>query len=203
SMQGMTQELSRFADTAIALAADYHYRALVNLHGVPRGKTSGQIQPFMVIGMGKLGARELNLSSDIDLIFTFPEAGDTDHPSRSLSNQDFFVKLGQRLIRSLDTTTVGGFVFRVDMRLRPHGQSGALALNFDAMEDYYQTQGREWERYAMVKARTLAMVGGESEAHRQALRQELRQLLQPFCYRQYIDFSVIDALRDMKGLINR
>jgi glutamate-ammonia-ligase adenylyltransferase len=203
SMHGMTEELSRFADTAIALTAEYHYRILVNMYGAPRGKYSAQIQPFMVIGMGKLGARELNLSSDIDLIFTFPEGGETDHPSRAISNQEFFVKLGQRLIRSLDATTAEGFVFRVDMRLRPHGQSGALALSFDAMEDYYQTQGREWERYAMVKARTLAIVGGESEAHRQTARQELRQLLQPFCYRQYIDFSVIEALRDMKGLINR
>ena len=203
SMQNITAELSRFADTAIALAADYHYRALQQLYGTPRGRESGEAQPFMVLGMGKLGAGELNISSDIDLMFTFPEGGETDHPSRSVGNQEFFVKLGQRLIKSLDTITAEGFVFRVDMRLRPHGQSGSLAMSFVGMEDYYQTQGREWERYAMIKARTVAMVGGEGTVQRERARQQLRSLLQPFTYRQYIDFSAIESLREMKGLIAR
>src|SRR5690606_11050912 len=126
--------------------------------------------------------------------------GDTDHPQRSVSNREFFIKLGQRVIKSLDTQTADGFVFRVDMRLRPHGQSGPLALNFDALEDYYQTQGRYWERYAMVKARVVAISGCQQPAK---YVQELMDLLQPFTYRQYIDFSVIEALRAMKGLINR
>jgi len=200
SMQEITAELSRFADRAIQLTADYHYRALVALHGTPIGKESGLSQPFMVLGMGKLGASELNVSSDIDLIFTYPEGGETDHATRAISNQEFFIKLGQRLIKSLDTVTADGFVFRVDMRLRPHGQSGALAMSFAALEDYYQTQGREWERYAMIKARTVAMAGGEQQSQ---ARQQLRHLLQPFTYRQYIDFSAIESLREMKGLIAR
>jgi glutamate-ammonia-ligase adenylyltransferase len=200
SMSEITAELSRFADTALQLTAAFHYAALANLYGTPKGKFSGLSQPFLILGMGKLGACELNVSSDIDLIFTFPEAGDTDHLQRPVGNQEFFIKLGQRVIKSLDTQTADGFVFRVDMRLRPHGQSGALALNFDALEDYYQTQGRDWERYAMVKARVVAVAGGEQG---QQFARELMDLLQPFTYRQYIDFSVIEALRDMKGLINR
>ncbi len=202
-MQEVTAELSRFADAAIRLTAEFHYRALEAMYGQPMGRDSGEVQPFMVLGMGKLGAGELNISSDIDLIFTFPEGGDTNHPSRSISNQEFFIKLGQKLIKSLDTLTVDGFVFRVDMRLRPHGQSGSLAMSFVGLEDYYQTQGREWERYAMIKARTVAMVGGRDEAQRQAYRKQLRQLLQPFTYRQYIDYSAIESLREMKGLIVR
>ncbi len=199
-MQEITAELSRFADRAIQLAGDFHYRTLVALYGTPMGKESGLAQPFMVLGMGKLGASELNVSSDIDLIFTYPEGGETDHATRAISNQEFFIKLGQRVIKSLDTITADGFVFRVDMRLRPHGQSGALAMSFAALEDYYQTQGRDWERYAMIKARTVAMVGGERQLH---ARKQLRQLLQPFTYRQYIDFSAIESLREMKGLIAR
>jgi len=203
SMQEVTAELSRFADTAIALVADFHYRALVAVYGYPMGRDSGEAQPFMVLGMGKLGAGELNISSDIDLIFTFPESGETDHQSRAVSNQEFFIKLGQRLIKSLDTQRVDGFVFRVDMRLRPHGQSGSLAMSFVGLEDYYQTQGREWERYAMIKARTLAVVGGLDETQHQAYRRQLRRLLAPFTYRQYLDFSAIESLREMKGLIAR
>ncbi|HEX7764545.1 MAG TPA: bifunctional [glutamate--ammonia ligase]-adenylyl-L-tyrosine phosphorylase/[glutamate--ammonia-ligase] adenylyltransferase, partial [Cellvibrio sp.] len=200
TMSEVTAELSRFADKSIALAAEYHYRALEKMYGTPIGRESGLAQPFMVLGMGKLGAGELNISSDIDLIFTFPEGGETDHASRAISNQEFFIKLGQKLIKSLDTVTADGFVFRVDMRLRPHGQSGALAMSFVGMEDYYQTQGREWERYAMIKARTVAMAGGEEQI---AARKALGKLLQPFTYRQYIDFSAIESLREMKGLIAR
>ncbi len=200
TMSEVTAELSRFADKSIALAAEYHYRALEKMYGTPIGRESGLAQPFMVLGMGKLGAGELNISSDIDLIFTFPEGGETNHASRAISNQEFFIKLGQKLIKSLDTVTADGFVFRVDMRLRPHGQSGALAMSFAGMEDYYQTQGREWERYAMIKARTVAMAGGEGQI---AARKALGKLLQPFTYRQYIDFSAIESLREMKGLIAR
>lgn len=200
TMSETTAELSRFADTAIQQAAAFHYRSLANQYGVPIGKNSSLAQPFIVLGMGKLGACELNVSSDIDLIFTYPEPGNTSNPARQISNQEFFVKLGQKVIKSLDAQTAEGFVFRVDMRLRPHGQSGALVLNFDAMEDYYQTQGRDWERYAMVKARAVAAEGGE---HSERAVKALTALLLPFTYRQYIDFSVIEALRAMKGLINR
>ena len=210
TMLQTTAELSRFADAAIQFAANYHYRELEKFYGMPLGNESGFPQPFLVLGMGKLGARELNVSSDIDLIFTYPEAGNTQHDNRSISNQEFFVKLGQKLIKSLDTQTADGFVFRVDMRLRPHGQSGSLVQNFVGMEDYYQTQGRDWERYAMIKARTVATVSGNhawDDANKESYisheRAYLRTMLQPFTYRQYIDFSVIDSLRDMKGLIAR
>lgn len=205
SMQEVTADLSAFADASICLAADWHYRDLQKRYGTPIGKVSGLAQPFMVLGMGKLGAQELNISSDIDLIFTFPESGETDHAVSSISNQEFFIKLGQKVIKSLDAINADGFVFRVDMRLRPHGQSGALAMSFVGMEDYYETQGRDWERYAMIKAR---LVGWANSNEKPALdieaaRAELRQILRPFTYRQYIDFSVIEALRDMKGLIAR
>ena len=204
-MRDITAELSRFADAAIQLTANYHYRELEKMYGAPIGRESGIAQPLLVLGMGKLGARELNVSSDIDLIFTFPESGSTNHESRVLSNQEFFTKLGQKLINSLDKVTADGFVFRVDMRLRPNGQSGPLVLNFAGMEDYYQTQGRDWERYAMIKARTVAAALGSIniDEYIKGERKYLRTMLQPFTYRQYIDFSAIESLREMKGLIAR
>ena len=100
-------------------------------------------QQMLVLGMGKLGAYELNLSSDIDLIFTYPDSGDTSGP-KVISNQEYFVKLGQKLIQALDKHTVDGFVFRTDMRLRPYGQSGPLVMNFTSLENYYESQGRDW-----------------------------------------------------------
>lgn len=205
SMQEVTADLSAFADAAISLAADWHYRDLQKRYGTPIGKNSGLAQPFMVLGMGKLGAQELNISSDIDLIFTFPESGETDHAVNSIGNQEFFIKLGQKVIKSLDAMTADGFVFRVDMRLRPHGQSGSLAMSFVGMEDYYETQGRDWERYAMIKARLVAWANSNEKPALdvEAARADLRKILRPFTYRQYIDFSVIDALRDMKSLIAR
>jgi glutamate-ammonia-ligase adenylyltransferase len=144
--------------------------------------------------MGKLGARELNVSSDIDLIFTYPEAGQTDSEAQSVSNEEFFTKVGQRAINTLDQVTAEGFVFRVDMRLRPYGESGALVHNFTALEDYYQNQGRDWERYALIKARP---VTGDTRR-----AQELMAMLQPFVYRRYVDYGVIESLRGMKQMIN-
>ena len=159
-----------------------------------------QQQKMLVLAMGKMGAEELNLSSDIDLIFAYPEKGETRRTATSprgktVSNQEFFTRLGQKLIAALDRQTADGFVFRVDMRLRPYGQSGALVMSFDALEEYYLTQGREWERFAMVKARAVA---GESEDI-----QRLDDILRPFIYRKYLDFGSIDALRDLKRSINR
>ncbi len=199
SMRETTDELSRFAEAAIQTTLDFHFERMKPRWGVPVGKDSGQEQALVVLGMGKLGARELNVSSDIDLIFAFPEAGKTEGEERSLDNQEFFTRLGQKLIKSLDAPSAEGFVFRVDMRLRPYGQSGALVSNFDAMEEYYQSQGRDWERYAMIKARPVAASGHRARA----VADELMELLKPFTYRQYIDFSVIESLRAMKGLIGR
>ena len=194
STEQMIQELSLFADTAIQTALDWHYSKLLEMHGEPIGEESGEIQKMIVLGMGKLGAHELNLSSDIDLMFCYPESG-YSNGKKPVDNRQFFTRLGQKLIKSLDKVSIDGFVFRVDMRLRPYGQSGALALNFDAMELYYEDQGREWERYAMIKARCVA--GDQQKGD------ELLQRLRPFVYRKYTDFSAIQALRDMKALINR
>lgn len=195
-----TAELSLFAATAIREALAFHYHQFTQRWGTPIGARTGRVQPMVVLGMGKLGAWELNISSDIDLIFAYPESGETQGGRTTLSNQEFFVRLGQKLIKSLDAPTSDGFVFRVDMRLRPYGDSGALVLNYDAMEDYYQSQGRDWERYAMIKARPVAAVGGPYAEQAAA---DLMALLAPFTYRQYIDFSVIESLRAMKGLIGR
>ncbi|GAB2874322.1 bifunctional [glutamate--ammonia ligase]-adenylyl-L-tyrosine phosphorylase/[glutamate--ammonia-ligase] adenylyltransferase [Microbulbifer echini] len=185
--------LSDLAELAINTALQWHHDQLAQRYGEPRDRL-GRAQSMVVLGMGKLGARELNLSSDIDLIFAYPEPGHTDNEP-CVENQKFFQRLGQRLIKSLDAVNADGFVFRVDMRLRPYGDSGPLVSHFAALEDYYQTQGREWERYAMVKARPVA---GKSE-----VAAELMELLRPFTYRRYIDFSAIDALREMKALIQR
>jgi len=188
-------DLSDMADACIDLAYQWLYARHCDQFGVPTGRRSGQAQQMVVLGMGKLGARELNLSSDIDLIFGYPEGGETVGAKRSLDNQEFFVRLGQRLIKALDAPTLDGFVFRVDMRLRPYGSSGSLVLSFNALEQYYQDQGRDWERYAMIKAR---VVGGDQEAGK-----ELLDMLRPFVYRRYLDFSAIDALRSMKQLIQQ
>ncbi|MEH6453438.1 MAG: bifunctional [glutamate--ammonia ligase]-adenylyl-L-tyrosine phosphorylase/[glutamate--ammonia-ligase] adenylyltransferase, partial [Psychromonas sp.] len=154
----------------------------------------GERQPLYVFAMGKLGGRELNFSSDIDLIFSYPERGETQGGRRAVDNQPFFIKLGQRIIAALHQITVDGFVYRVDMRLRPFGDSGPLVTSFASIEDYYQTHGREWERYAMVKARILGEQGDYKVA--------LENLLKPFVFRRYIDFSAIESLRKMKAMIS-
>jgi glutamate-ammonia-ligase adenylyltransferase len=193
----ITAELTAMADVAIGFVLNYHYQQLADLRGVP-SNSLGEPQPMLVIGMGKLGAHELNLSSDIDLIFAYPEAGETRGKSASISNQEFFTQLGQRLIKSLDALTAEGFVFRVDMRLRPYGQDGALVSSFDGLEHYYLTQGRDWERYAMVKARVVAQSDNNAQHSK-----ELMQLLRNFTYRKYVDFSAIEALRDLKARIRQ
>jgi glutamate-ammonia-ligase adenylyltransferase len=194
SVPELTRELSAFADAAIGCALDFLHADLARLHGEPVGEDSGKALRLCVIAMGKLGAHELNLSSDIDLIFTYPESGETTGPS-VISNQEFFVRLGQRLVRMLDAVTADGFVFRVDMRLRPWGDGSALASSFSAMETYYERHGREWERYALIKARVCAgdLVRG----------QELMSALRPFVFRRYIDFGVFESLREMKSMIER
>lgn len=188
-------DLSDMADASIDQAYRWLYPRHCEQFGTPIGRRSGEPQQMVVLGMGKLGAVELNLSSDIDLIFAYPEGGETQGAKRPLDNQEFFIRLGQRLIKALDPVTVDGFVFRVDMRLRPYGSSGALVLSFNALEQYYQDQGRDWERYAMIKARVVA---GDQQAGGQLL-----EMLRPFVYRRYLDFSAIEALRTMKQLIQQ
>lgn len=194
SLDEVLEATSALADEAILQANDWLYQDLANRWGTP-SNAQGEAQPLLIIGMGKLGGEELNVSSDVDLIFTYPEAGQTQGARRERDNQEFFIRLGQRLINVLNQTTVDGSVFRVDMRLRPFGDSGPLVMPFSALEDYYQHHGREWERYAMVKARVL---GANSD-----YAAELKQMLMPFVYRRYIDFSAIQSLRKMKLLIEQ
>jgi glutamate-ammonia-ligase adenylyltransferase len=188
------RDTSLLAEACIAQALAHTQSGLEQRFGVPRGRASGERQQLIVLAMGKLGARELNVSSDIDLIFAFPEAGQTDSDRRPISNEEFFTKVGQGVINALDQTTPEGFVFRVDMRLRPYGESGALVHNFAALEEYYQDQGRDWERYALIKARPVT--GDPQRA------QELMVSLRPFVFRRYVDFGVIESLRGMKQMIS-
>ena len=188
--------ISGFAEFAIRSHLDDLYQQLCVKHGTPTGEESGQAQHMIVIGMGKLGGGELNVSSDIDLIFIYPEEGETvttEAEQRSLSNHEFFIRLGKRLIADLAEVTEDGFSFRVDMALRPNGGSGPLAASLSMLEHYLMVQGREWERYAWVKARA---VTGRSEDIA-----ALDAIVRPFVYRRYLDFGSIDALRSMHAQI--
>jgi len=188
------KNLSQLADVLIDTALTFAYQALCRQWGVPYDR-AGQQQQLIVLAMGKLGGQELNFSSDIDLIFAYPSQGETHHPERPRSNQEFFIRVSQKLIHLLNHITAEGFVFRVDMRLRPFGESGPMVMHFDALEDYYASHAREWERYALIKARVAA---GDKTAGK-----TLMNLLQPFVYRRYLDFNAFEALRDMKALIDR
>ncbi len=195
SDEQILSQLSELAEVIIVTARDWLYELSCKEWGTPCSH-QGEPQPLLVLGMGKLGGGELNFSSDIDLIFTYPEHGQTQGGRRELDNAVFFTRLGQRLIKVLDSITEDGFVYRVDMRLRPLGEGGPLVLSFSSMEDYYQEQGRDWERYAMVKAKVL----GDQQ---NSFTKELYQMLKPFVYRRYIDFSVLQSLRNMKSMIER
>lgn len=187
------QAVSSLAEASLELALDYHYETLTNRFGIPRDEHGEEVK-MIILGLGKLGGYELNYSSDIDLIFAYDSAGTTDG-ERSTSNQEFFDKLGRKVIASLDRIDADGFVFRTDMRLRPNGESGPLVLSSAAMEHYYQTHGRNWERYAMIKARVVA---GDRNSGATLL-----SMMKPFIYRKYLDFSAFDSIREMKTLIER
>ncbi|TLY64102.1 MAG: hypothetical protein E6K48_00325, partial [Gammaproteobacteria bacterium] len=186
-------DLTAFADAAIAAALGYARRALVTRYGEPRS-AGGEAQPLVVIGMGKLGGGELNFSSDVDLVLLFPEHGETDGP-RSIANEEFFTRLGQALVRLLEAPTPEGFVLRVDLRLRPFGDSGPLVSSFASFEDYLPRHGRDWERYAYVKARPVTSAERYGDIDAAAIR--------PFVYRRYLDYGVFESLRDMKALMER
>ncbi|MFA4969219.1 MAG: bifunctional [glutamate--ammonia ligase]-adenylyl-L-tyrosine phosphorylase/[glutamate--ammonia-ligase] adenylyltransferase [Sulfuritalea sp.] len=191
----VTECMTLIAELAVGKAVDVLSQGLIDRYGTPRG-ADGRTQELIVIGMGKLGGRELNVSSDIDLIFVFPEDGQTDaaNPnSRSISNFEFFTRLGRALINAIAEATEDGQVFRVDMRLRPNGDSGPLVCSFEMLENYLITQGREWERYAWIKARPLT--GGRHN--------ELEQIRQPFVFRKYFDFGAINAMRELHAQIRR
>jgi len=185
-------DLSAFADACLEQALNPLYQWQCRRYGAPTA-ADGLTQRLVILGLGKLGARELNFSSDVDLIFVYPKAGSTRGAKESMGNDEFFTRLCRRLIKVIGQPTADGFVFRVDTRLRPFGESGPLALDFEAMEQYYQQQGREWERYALIKARAVA---GDKDAGTFLLDR-----LRPFIYRRYLDYSVFESLRQMKQMI--
>ena len=187
----VTETMTVLAETCIHEAHDAIRATLVQRYGEPLSP-SGWVQELLIIGMGKLGGRELNVSSDIDLIFVYPEDGDTGG-AKVISNFEFFERLGRQLIKMLSEITEHGQVFRVDMRLRPNGDSGPLVCSFDMLENYFITQGREWERYAWIKARVL---NGERF-------DELEAIARPFVFRKYLDFGAINAMRDLHSQIRR
>ncbi len=191
SLTEVTETMTTLADFTVATACDLLHAKLARRYGEPLG-SDGRTQRMIVIGMGKLGGRELNVSSDVDFIFVYPEDGETDGP-KSISNFEFFASLGKKLIQSLNEITEEGQVFRVDMRLRPNGDSGPLVCSFDMLENYFITQGREWERYAWIKAR--AMLGERTD--------ELASISRPFVFRKYLDFGAINAMRDLHAQIRR
>ncbi len=197
--------VSHLADALINTANAWLYQKACERYGKPASanqpadgaslSSQSQQHPsqLLVIAMGKLGGRELNFSSDIDLIFVYPESGETDHPRKPIDHQTFFTRLAQKLIAALHQTTADGQVYRVDMRLRPLGDSGPLVVSMPAFESYYLEQGREWERFAMQKAR---VINPDSDAVH-----ELQSIITPFVYRKYLDFTTIESLRNMKQLI--
>ena len=187
-----TRDLSLLAEACIDFALSTLYAWQCSELGTPYNDDE-EVQQLVVLGMGKLGAWELNVSSDIDLIFAYPEDGEVKGGTKSLSNAEFFTRLGKKLIQSLDQQTAEGFVFRVDMRLRPFGEGGPLVASFSSFENYYLVHGRSWERYAMVKARVVA---GDRKAGA-----ELMSMLRPFVYRRYLDYGAYESLREMKGMI--
>ena len=188
----LTRELSDFADASINAAKDFARIPLLAKHGEPMGY-GGKVQDLIVVAMGKLGAQELNLSSDIDLIFAFDEQGETNG-RKCVDVQQFCIAWGQKIIYLLEHITADGFVFRVDMRLRPWGDGSALAISHAALEKYLSQHGREWERYAWIKARIVS--GGVNG-------DDLLAMTRPFVFRKYVDYTAFEAMREMKAMIER
>ncbi|MEN8710635.1 MAG: bifunctional [glutamate--ammonia ligase]-adenylyl-L-tyrosine phosphorylase/[glutamate--ammonia-ligase] adenylyltransferase [Arenicellales bacterium] len=186
--------ISLTAEVLLSATLACSYRLTSMKSGEPVGEETGNTQQMVVLGMGKLGGSELNFSSDVDLIFCFPENGKTTY-SRPITNSEFFIRQSRLFIKLLTTQTADGFVYRVDTRLRPNGDSGALCLSFAAMVNYYQLHGRDWERYAFIKAN---IVAGDRKRGEQLLNNLL-----PFVYRKYLDFAAVESIRDMKEMIER
>jgi len=193
----IVESMTLLADVTTNFALDYYHRQLVATYGEPLDK-QGRPQRLLIIGMGKLGGRELNVSSDVDYIFIYPEDGDTAGP-KSIENFDFFTRLGKRIISALGDLTADGQVFRVDMRLRPNGDSGPLVCSLDGLENYFITQGREWERYAWIKGRTMN-AGANLQPDWVTAMQKIAR---PFVFRKYLDFGAINAMRDLHAQIRR
>ncbi len=182
---------TRLAEECLSLGLSALAQEFASRHGVVRA-ADGSAQQLVVFGLGKLGGGELNFSSDIDLVYAYPQNGESDG-ARPLAAEEYFARLGQRLARLLDETTAEGFCHRVDLRLRPFGSAGRVALSFAGMDQYFQREGRDWERYAWIKARAVAGDIAAGEAWLETLR--------PFVYRRYLDFTALDGLREMKAAI--
>ena len=200
-LEEVMQTMTALAEICVRHAQCCLMEILQTQFGTPIGEHSQAPQQLLVVGMGKLGGGELNVSSDIDLIFVYAEDGETrktpeQDNNRTLSNHEFFTRLGRRLIGIINEPTADGYVFRVDMRLRPYGDSGPLVMSFAALEEYLISQGREWERYAWIKARVIAPTPALSEA-------ELTRLTQPFIFRKYLDFGAIDSMRKLHAQIRQ
>jgi [glutamine synthetase] adenylyltransferase / [glutamine synthetase]-adenylyl-L-tyrosine phosphorylase len=186
-------DLSMLADAALRRALDWLYLRERDAWGLPLG-TAGRPMGPVVVALGKLGANELNFSSDVDLMFAYASEGRTNGGTRgTTTHENFFTRICRDLIQVIGSPTADGFVFRVDVRLRPYGDAGPLVMTFERLEDYYQEQGREWERYALIKARIAA---GDAAAG-----DRLLTLLKPFIFRRYLDYGAFDALRKMKARI--
>ena len=190
----VTQAVTELAEFALDTACREASAELDALHGAPVSSVNGQPTRLWVVGMGKLGARELNVSSDIDLIYVYDHDGDTPGNAAGdgkLSNQEYFGRMVKRLYALIGDITEHGFVFRVDLALRPNGNSGPTAVSLDALEEYFQVQGREWERFAWLKSRVVAPLACIADRSAQALR----SVVLPFVFRKYLDYNVFDALR--------
>jgi glutamate-ammonia-ligase adenylyltransferase len=198
-LKEVTHALSHFAEETVALSIAYIREDLQERFGLPWSAVTDSEMPLMVVGMGKLGGLELNLSSDIDLIFLYEHEGDTQGATKSLSYHEWFTRMGKRLIRLLAEHDENGFVFRVDMRLRPNGDSGPLVCSLDMLEEYLLVQGREWERYAWIKGRLISPLPG-SPAFAYCGR-ELVELIRPFVYRRHLDYGVIASIRELHAQI--
>ena len=200
NLVGITEELSNLADVTLDAALEFCRSELVRRHGAPRlaGEAGRDREcAFVILGMGKLGGRELNFSSDIDLILLYEEDGETagaDGAPGRLSNQEFFRKLGEMLVRGMSESSPDGHLYRVDLRLRPEGRSGAIAASLRACEVYYESWGQTWERQALIKTRPVA---GSL-----ALGEAFLRMVSPFVYRQSLDLTALDEIRAMKDRIN-
>lgn len=191
--------MTALAEVTINFALKYHENWLTqtNRFGLPRGEHSNTVQHLLVVAMGKLGGGELNVSSDVDLIFIYPEDGETDG-AKSISNHEFFARLGRKLIASLNDYTVDGYVFRVDMRLRPHGENSPLAISFPMLEEYFIKQGREWERYAWIKGRVIV---GHADTEAESMLME--KIVRPFVFRKYLDFGAYESMRSLHAQLRK
>ena len=201
ALEQLTDELSEFADGCISFAKNYTYQHLIKKYGEPTFiNAQGQVQTddMAIMAMGKLGAHELNLSSDIDLVFVHQARGETNGDktkgTRSIDNKRFMTRLGQGIIKLLDNNTADGFVFRVDMRLRPWGDGSDLAIHLSALQKYFSLHGRAWERFAWLKARVVGHI-------EPPFYEQIQALIKPFVFRYYVDYSAFSALREMKSLI--